>query len=77
MSEPICKHFKPMQNSKACKHYHATKTNKVGLCMLKMKLNFFCLYTEKALGIYTGDTPIIKESNLWPNQITEIYQKDA
>jgi hypothetical protein len=42
-----------------------------------MKLNFFCLYTEKALGKYTGDTPIIKESNLWPSQITEIYQKDA
>jgi hypothetical protein len=64
MAEVICKHFEQSCNSKACKYYQATKTNKVGLCMLKMKKTLLCHYSEKALGKYTGDTEIVKTGEL-------------
>jgi hypothetical protein len=64
MGEIICKHFEQACNSKACKYYKPTDKPKVGLCNLKMKLAFICLYSEKALGNYTSDTPIVRAEEL-------------
>lgn len=64
MERIICKHFEQAVNSKACKYYKITNTPKIGLCNLRMKMAFLCLYSEKSIGKYTGDTEIVKEDNL-------------
>ena len=63
MPETICKHYEPIKD-KTCKHYSMTKTAKIGLCMLKMKNTLICHYSEKVLGIYHGDSVIVKSEEL-------------
>ena len=52
--EIICKH----KDGKVCRYYEKTKTPKIGICLLKGKVTFFCHYSEKIIGKYNGDSEI-------------------
>ena len=65
----ICKHYKEVRlkqddYKKSCEHYQKYKGNYIGFCMLKMKNTFLCHYSEFRLGIYTGDSEILKSNDL-------------
>lgn len=58
----ICKNIDIVD--KACKHYKPTEKPKIGLCMLNMKNTFLCHYSEKVLGCYNGDAPILTSNEM-------------
>lgn len=58
-----CQHYEPLPN-KSCQFYKPTGKAKIGLCMLKMKAVFLCHFSERHMGTYTEDAPIINVEDL-------------